>query len=89
MSSHGFFRPPPARNEPVHDFAPGSPERVSLQRRLEQMRGERIEIPLVIGGKDVASGTTRPAVMPMPPPSTRPLTRGTFGLMNFSSTRTC
>ena len=64
MSSHGFFRPPPARNEPVHDFAPGSPERVSLQRRLEQMRGERIEIPLVIGGKDVASGTTRPAVMP-------------------------
>ena len=64
MSSHGFFRPPPARNEPVHDFAPGSPERVSLQRRLEQMRGERIEIPLVIGGKDVATGTTKPAVMP-------------------------
>ena len=28
------------------------------------MRGERIEIPLVIGGKDVRTGTTKPAVMP-------------------------
>jgi 1-pyrroline-5-carboxylate dehydrogenase len=64
VSSHGLFRPPPARNEPVHDFAPGSPERASLQRRLEQMRGERNEIPLVIGGKDVTTGSTRPAVMP-------------------------
>src|SRR5215471_15357832 len=28
------------------------------------MAGERIEAPLVIGGKDVFTGTTRPAVMP-------------------------
>jgi 1-pyrroline-5-carboxylate dehydrogenase len=64
MSSHALFRPPPPRNEPVRDYAPGSPERASLERRLEQMRGERIEIPLVIGGKDVTTGETRPAVMP-------------------------
>jgi 1-pyrroline-5-carboxylate dehydrogenase len=48
----------------VHDYAPGSPERDSLSARLQTMASERIEIPLVIGGKDVASGTTRPAVMP-------------------------
>ena len=64
MSSHALFRPPPARNEPVHEYAPGSPERASLQLRLEQMRGERIEIPSVIGGKDVAAGRTEQAVMP-------------------------
>jgi 1-pyrroline-5-carboxylate dehydrogenase len=64
MSTHAIFRPPPPSNEPIRDYAPGSPERASLQRRLEQMRGERIEIPLVIGGKDVSTGTTRPAVMP-------------------------
>src|SRR6266850_1801358 len=64
MSSHALFRPPPARNEPVREYAPGSPERASLQLRLEQMRGERIEIPLVIGGKDVKPGKTMPAVMP-------------------------
>ena len=64
MSTHGSFRPPPARNEPVREYGPGSPERASLQARLEQMRNERIEIPLVIGGKDVTTGTTKPAVMP-------------------------
>src|SRR5215831_3896258 len=64
MSSHAIFRPPPPRNEPVHDYLPGSPERDRLQRRLAQMRSERIEIPLVIGGKDVTTGDLKPAVMP-------------------------
>jgi 1-pyrroline-5-carboxylate dehydrogenase len=64
MSTHAIFRPPPAHNEPIHDYAPGSPERLRLQRRLEQMRNERTEIPLVIGGQDVFTGETKPAVMP-------------------------
>jgi 1-pyrroline-5-carboxylate dehydrogenase len=64
MASHALFRPPPARNEPVREYAPRSPERASLQVRLEQMRNERVEIPLVIGGKDVKTGPTNPAVMP-------------------------
>jgi 1-pyrroline-5-carboxylate dehydrogenase len=64
MASHALFRPPPARNEPARDYAPGSPERAALQLRLEQMRGERIEIPAVIGGEDVSTGETKPAVMP-------------------------
>jgi 1-pyrroline-5-carboxylate dehydrogenase len=64
MGTHGIFRVPPAHNEPVREFRPGSPERLSLQRRLEQMTTERIEVPLVIGGEDVFTGTTRPAVMP-------------------------
>jgi 1-pyrroline-5-carboxylate dehydrogenase len=64
MSTHAIFRPPPAHNEPIHDYAPGSPERLRLQRRLEQMRNERTEIPLVIGGQDIFTGETKPAVMP-------------------------
>jgi 1-pyrroline-5-carboxylate dehydrogenase len=64
MASHALFRPPPARNEPVREYAPGSPERAALELRLEQMRGERIEIPAVIGGEDVSTGETKPAVMP-------------------------
>jgi 1-pyrroline-5-carboxylate dehydrogenase len=59
-----MFRPPPARNEPVRDYLPGSAERASLQLRLEQMSNERVEIPLVIGGRDVKTATTKPAVMP-------------------------
>ncbi|MFL5927450.1 MAG: L-glutamate gamma-semialdehyde dehydrogenase [Gaiellaceae bacterium] len=64
MSTHSIFTPPPADNEPIHEYAPGSPERESLLRRLEQMRSERVDIPLVIGGQDVRTGETKPAVMP-------------------------
>src|SRR5437660_1684573 len=44
MSTHAIFRPPPPRNEPIHDYAPGSPERLRLQSRLEQMRAHQAEI---------------------------------------------
>jgi 1-pyrroline-5-carboxylate dehydrogenase len=64
MSAHGIFRPPSPVNEPVRDYAPGSPERASLQKRLEAMAAERIEIPLVIGGEDVRTGQTAEAVVP-------------------------
>jgi 1-pyrroline-5-carboxylate dehydrogenase len=64
MGTHGIFRVPPAHNEPVRGFEPGSPERDALQAHLDRMAGERIEVPLVIGGKDVFTGNTRPAVMP-------------------------
>ena len=64
MSASGIFRPPPAQNEPVRDYGPATPQRESLRARLEQMQSERIEIPLVIGGKDVKTGQMREAVMP-------------------------
>jgi len=64
MSTHAIFRPPPAANEPIHDYEPGSPARSRLQLRVEQMRNERVEIPLVIGGKDVTTGDLKQAVMP-------------------------
>jgi 1-pyrroline-5-carboxylate dehydrogenase len=63
-SSFAILRPPPARNEPVKDYEPGSPERASLQARLRTMQGERIEIPMVIGGRERTSGNIHEAVMP-------------------------
>jgi 1-pyrroline-5-carboxylate dehydrogenase len=38
-------------NEPVLDYAPGSPERASLEARLEQMWGERIDLPSWVAGE--------------------------------------
>jgi 1-pyrroline-5-carboxylate dehydrogenase len=64
VSVHGIFRPPPAHNEPVKDYAPGSPEREQLRVELARMSGETIEIPLVIGGKDVSLRETFDSVMP-------------------------
>jgi len=64
VSAHGIFRPAKPVNEPVRDYAPGSPEREEVRRRLDQMQSERIELPLVIGGEDVTTGNTAEAVMP-------------------------
>jgi hypothetical protein len=64
VSSHAIFRPPTPTNEPIRDYAPGSPEREELQRRLKQMASERIELPCIIGGGDVFTGDTAPTVMP-------------------------
>ena len=64
MSRQGIFRPPPPQNEPVRAYAPGSPERAQLQKRLAEMERERLEIPNVIGGEDVRTGKTFEAVMP-------------------------
>jgi 1-pyrroline-5-carboxylate dehydrogenase len=55
---------PPTRNEPVHEYRPNSPERVKLQTTLRRMVGEKIELPLVIGGKEVHTGCIETAVMP-------------------------
>jgi 1-pyrroline-5-carboxylate dehydrogenase len=55
---------PPPVNEPVRQYAPGSPERASLKARLASMAEERVEIPLIIGGKEIRTGKTAQAVMP-------------------------
>ena len=62
--NHGIFTTPPPVNEPVKGHAPGSPERGELVRRIEAMRSEAIEIPCVIGGKEVRTGKTEECVEP-------------------------
>jgi 1-pyrroline-5-carboxylate dehydrogenase len=61
---NGTRRVPPPVNEPVRPYAPGSPEREDLKARLAAMAGERLDIPLVIGGREVRTGDTGKAVMP-------------------------
>ncbi|MFL6591134.1 MAG: L-glutamate gamma-semialdehyde dehydrogenase [Luteimonas sp.] len=51
-------------NEPVKSYAPGSPERASLKVKLDELSSQTVEMPLVIGGKDVHTGRTGKAVMP-------------------------
>jgi len=63
-SLDGVCSLPAIANEPVRSYAPGSPERASIKARLEEMARERIELPLVIGGKDVRTGKLQASVMP-------------------------
>jgi len=55
---------PPPVNDVNLGYLPGSPERAALKSRLRQMASERIDIPLVIGGRRVRTGRIRHAVMP-------------------------
>ena len=61
---NGNRRVPPPVNEPVKSYAPGSPERAALKDRLRSMSSERIDIPLIIGGKEVHTGELAESVMP-------------------------
>jgi len=51
-------------NEPILNFGPGSPERISLQAKLKELSAKEIEIPLIIGGAEVRTGDTGTCVMP-------------------------
>jgi 1-pyrroline-5-carboxylate dehydrogenase len=57
-------RVPTAINEPILSYAPGSPERAALKSALEKMAGEQVEIPLLIGGKEVRTGKLGQTRMP-------------------------
>jgi 1-pyrroline-5-carboxylate dehydrogenase len=62
--SNGIVRTPVPANEPVLRYASGSPEKAALKSRLDTMMGERVEIPLIIGGREVRTGRTIEAVCP-------------------------
>jgi 1-pyrroline-5-carboxylate dehydrogenase len=61
---NGTRRVPPPVNEPVKSYAPGSPERAAIKQRLAEMASERIEIPIIIGGREIRTGETATSVMP-------------------------
>jgi 1-pyrroline-5-carboxylate dehydrogenase len=51
-------------NEPILSYAPGSAERTELKAKLDEMAGSEIEIPLIIGGREIRTGDIGQAVMP-------------------------
>lgn len=60
----GIYQIPSPSNEPVLSYAPGTPERAEIKAKLQEMASEEIEIPLLIGGKEVRTGQTGESVMP-------------------------
>lgn len=52
------------KNEPVKNYSPGSKERKELQAELDSLSSMQLDIPLIIGGKEVRTGDTEPLVMP-------------------------
>ncbi len=63
MKNAVFNFPLPA-NEPVKSYLKGSPERVALEAELKRQGSIELDIPLIIGGKEVRTGNTGKVVMP-------------------------
>lgn len=51
-----IIKVPRPSNEPVLNYAPGSPEKTALKAQLKKLSGETMEFPLIIGGKEVKTG---------------------------------
>jgi len=62
--SNAIYDVPSPRNEPVKGYLHGSPEKQELKAALKAMAASRIEIPLVIGGREVRTGDLADCVMP-------------------------
>lgn len=52
------------QNEPVKEFLKGSPERLELEKELKRQSSTVVEIPLIIGGKEVYTNNVADVVMP-------------------------
>ena len=49
---------PLPQNEPVKGYLKGSPERVALEAELERQKNIVVDIPIIIGGKEIRTGDT-------------------------------
>ena len=56
--SNAYFKVPEPINEPVKTYAPGTPERTSILEKLKEMGSDQVEVPLIIGGKEIKTGNT-------------------------------
>ena len=62
--TNAIYSIPRPQNEPVYAYAPGSAEKKLLKDELAKQLKEEIEIPLIIGGKEIKTGKTMKVVAP-------------------------
>ena len=64
VMANAHFNPPQPYNEPVLEYAPGSVERAAVKTTLHRMKSSPVDIPLIIGGREVRTGRTAPLHAP-------------------------
>ena len=62
--SNGYFQIKPPVNEPVKSYLPGSPERAALKAELDRQLANPVEIPIIIGGKEIHSSKKAKIICP-------------------------
>lgn len=56
--SLGYFSYPLPANEPVLQYAPGSPEKAALKKAIAELKKKETDIPMYIGGRSIRTGNT-------------------------------
>ena len=51
-------------NEPIRSYQTGSKERISLQKKYDELSENKIEIPIIINGEKIKTGDIGKCVMP-------------------------
>jgi 1-pyrroline-5-carboxylate dehydrogenase len=74
IMQYGDFYYPMPSNEPVLNYAPGSPEKVALKAALKELKATKIDVPMYIGNEEVRTGNT----MELRPPHERKHLLGHF-----------
>jgi 1-pyrroline-5-carboxylate dehydrogenase len=64
LLNNAVIETPYPENEPILDYAPGTEARRKLKEALKELAEKRIEIPLIIGGKRIATGDMGQVIMP-------------------------
>jgi 1-pyrroline-5-carboxylate dehydrogenase len=59
-----IFKVPKPENENILSYAPNTMERKLLKEKLNDLRSQIIEIPLIIGGKEIKTGKISEVVVP-------------------------
>ncbi len=62
--SNAYFKVPEPINEPILSYAPGTKERAEIKAELKKLQETEIEVPLIIGGKEVKTGKLGEMVIP-------------------------
>ncbi|EOD01740.1 L-glutamate gamma-semialdehyde dehydrogenase [Caldisalinibacter kiritimatiensis] len=62
--SNAYFKIKKPYNEPIYSYLPGSKERTDLKDKIKELKSKEIEIPLIIGGKEVRTGKVNKCIVP-------------------------
>ena len=62
--SDAIFKVPAPVNEPIKSYAPGAAETESLKACYDRMASEQVDIPIIIGGKEIRTGKLGKCIMP-------------------------
>lgn len=62
--NNGIFKVSEFKNEPILQYNIGSTERIELESKLLELKSKNLEIPLIIGGKEIRTNNTKKCILP-------------------------